>query len=43
MITVGGQPRVMFVEDRFLAQGYGARNAIHWPSSILTSEVAVIP
>ena len=43
MITVGGQSRVMFVEDRFLAQGYGARNAIHWPASILTSEVAAIP
>jgi hypothetical protein len=40
IIIVGGQPRVMFVEDRFLAPGYGARNAIHWPASILTSEVA---
>jgi hypothetical protein len=35
VITVGGQTRVLFVEDRFLAQGYGARNAIHWPVSIL--------
>jgi hypothetical protein len=43
IIIVGGLQRVMFVEDRFLAQGYGARNAIHWPASILTSEVASIP
>jgi hypothetical protein len=41
MITVGGQSRVIFVEDRFLAQGYGSRNAIHWPVSILSSEVAI--
>jgi hypothetical protein len=41
IIIVGGQPRVMFVEDRFLAQGYGSRNAIHWPVSVLTSEVAI--
>jgi len=43
IITVGGQSRVMFVEDRFLASGYGARNAIHWPTSILTSEIGQIP
>jgi hypothetical protein len=35
LITVGGQSRVIFVEDRFLAQGYGTRNAVHWPVSIL--------
>ncbi len=34
MIVIGGESRVLFVEDRFLATGYGARNAIHWPLSI---------
>jgi hypothetical protein len=43
LITVGGQSRVIFVEDRFLAQGYGSRNAVHWPLSILTSEIPAIP
>jgi hypothetical protein len=43
ILTVAGQTRVMFVEDRFLAQGYGTRNAVHWPLSILTSEIPAIP
>jgi hypothetical protein len=36
-LTVNGvaQRRVIFVEDRYRAQGYGSRNAIHWPISIL--------
>lgn len=36
-LTVNGTPqqRVLFVEDRYRAQGYGSRNAIHWPISIL--------
>ena len=36
-LTVNNVPleRVIFVEDRYRAQGYGARNAIHWPISIL--------
>jgi hypothetical protein len=35
VITVNNEKRVMFVEDRFLAFGYGTRNIIHWPVSIL--------
>jgi uncharacterized membrane protein len=27
--------RIIFTEDRFNAEGYEARNAVHWPSSIL--------
>jgi hypothetical protein len=35
--TVNGvaTQRLLFVEDRYRALGYGARNAIHWPMSIL--------
>ena len=35
LIVIHGQPRVLFVEDRYFATGYGTRNAIHWPVSIL--------
>jgi hypothetical protein len=35
VIQVAGASRVMFVEDRFQATGYGTRNAVHWPVSIL--------
>jgi len=37
LIQVAGQWRILFVEDRFKATGYGTRNAIHWPVSILGS------
>ena len=35
LIQVGDVWRILFVEDRFLATGYGTRNAIHWPLSIV--------
>jgi hypothetical protein len=35
VITVNGEPRVLFVEDRFRARGYATRNIVHWPISIL--------
>jgi uncharacterized delta-60 repeat protein len=35
LIQVNLQWRILFVEDRFKATGYGTRNAIHWPVSIL--------
>jgi len=35
LIQVGNVWRILFVEDRFLATGYGTRNAIHWPLSIV--------
>jgi hypothetical protein len=35
IIEVDGEPRVLFVEDRFKAEGYDTRNAVHWPVSIL--------
>jgi hypothetical protein len=35
LITISGMDRVLFTEDRFLAQGYEAKNAIHWPIAIL--------
>lgn len=35
LLTVSGAPRLLFVEDRFLATGYGTRDAIHWPLAIL--------
>jgi hypothetical protein len=37
IITVNGQPRVVFSEDRFRATGYATRNVVHWPVSILGS------
>jgi len=37
IIQVNGQSRILFGEDRFRAVGYGTRNAIHWPISILGS------
>ena len=36
IMRVGNEWRVLFVEDRFLATGYGTRNAIHWPVTILS-------
>jgi hypothetical protein len=35
LIQIDGQWRVIFVEDRYRAKGYGTRNAVHWPISIL--------
>lgn len=35
IMTINSQDRVVFTEDRFLASGYVARNAIHWPIGIL--------
>jgi hypothetical protein len=36
-MTLNGQPeqRLLFVEDRYKATGYGARNAVHWPTTIM--------
>ncbi len=36
-MTLNGQQvqRLMFVEDRYKATGYGARNAVHWPLAIM--------
>ena len=39
VINVNGQDRILFVEDRFRATGYGTRNAIHWPLSILPNNL----
>ena len=30
-IALNGKPRVIFVEDRFKAEGYDTQNAVHWP------------
>lgn len=35
VILLNGQPRVVFVEDRFKAEGYDTQNSIHWPLSAL--------
>jgi hypothetical protein len=35
LIRVDGEWRVLFVEDRLEARGYGTHNAIHWPVRIL--------
>ena len=35
IMRVGTEWRLLFVEDRYLATGYGTRNAIHWPVTIL--------
>jgi hypothetical protein len=35
LIQIDQQWRVIFVEDRYRAKGYGTRNAVHWPISIL--------
>ena len=35
VINVNGEWRILFVEDRFVTPGYGTRNAVHWPVSIL--------
>ena len=35
IMRVGNEWRLLFVEDRYLATGYGTRNAIHWPVNIL--------
>ncbi len=34
------QERVIFVEDRYRAQGYGTRNAIHWLNRSFWNECA---
>ena len=31
LITLNGATRVIFVEDRFKAEGYDTQNAVHWP------------
>ena len=35
VITLNGQLRVIFVEDRFKAEGYDTQNSVHWPLSAL--------
>jgi hypothetical protein len=35
LALINNQNRILFVEDRFLATGYGTRNIVHWPLSIL--------
>jgi hypothetical protein len=35
LIVIGSQCRILFVEDRYWASGYGVRNAVHWPLSVL--------
>jgi hypothetical protein len=35
IMNVNGEWRLLFVEDRYLAEGYGRRNAIHWPMTIV--------
>jgi hypothetical protein len=30
IITLNSVPRVIFVEDRFKAEGYDTQNAVHW-------------
>jgi len=35
IMRVDGEWRLLFVEDRFLALGYGTRNAIHWPVTMI--------
>lgn len=37
LVEVGGEQRLLFVEDRYLAEGYHSRNGVHWPLSILAS------
>ena len=32
---ISGTWRVVFAEDRAHATGYGTRNSVHWPLSIL--------
>ncbi len=34
IMRVGDEWRLLFVEDRYLATGYGTRNAIHWPVNV---------
>ena len=36
VITLSGQLRVIFVEDRFKAEGYDTQNSVHWPLSALS-------
>jgi hypothetical protein len=35
LIQVGGETRILFAEDRYWGSGYGTRNAVHWPVSVL--------
>lgn len=35
LIQHAGEWRLLFVEDRFMATGYGVRNAVHWPVTLL--------
>lgn len=35
IITLNGEKRILFVEDRFKAQGYDTQNAVHWPITSL--------
>ncbi len=34
-MTINGEARLLFVEDRYRATGYATRNMVHWPVSIL--------
>ena len=35
IITLNGEKRILFVEDRYKAQGYDTQNGVHWPISVL--------
>ena len=35
ILTLNSVPRVIFVDDRFKAEGYDTQNAVHWPLSEL--------
>ena len=35
LIQIDGEWHVLFVEDRFMATGYGTRNSVRWPVDIL--------
>lgn len=35
LISLNGEKRLIFVEDRFRAEGYDTQNAVHWPLQAL--------
>jgi hypothetical protein len=35
IITLNGDKRILFVEDRYKAKGYDTQNAVHWPVGVL--------
>jgi hypothetical protein len=38
IITLNGEKRILFVEDRYKAQGYDTQNGVHWPIKVLNLE-----